>query len=80
MATTGGNWTAGNPPRNIAHTPAPKPLNAVAARASVVDGNLTTNRVVGRPLPEDVAISIDGQNLLDIITDLQTRLTTLEGV
>lgn len=74
MATTGGNWTAGDPPRNFAHTPAPKPLNAVAGDPAENGGNLLANRVVGVPNPENVVIVINGRNLVDIITELQGLL------
>lgn len=76
MATTGGNWTGGNPPKNFAHTPAPKPLNAVAASESEVHGNLSINRVVGEPLAENVVIYINGRNLVDIIAELQAAEPT----
>lgn len=79
MATTGGDWTAGSPPRNLPHRPAPKPLTAVTARASAVHGNLTSNRVVGFPVAEEVAIDVAGENLVAIIADLRTRLAALEA-
>lgn len=78
MATTGGNWTAGSPPLNLPHKPAPKPLVAVAARSTVVHGNLTSNRVVGFPAPEEVAITVNGVNLVDLVATLQSRITALE--
>lgn len=79
MAITGGNWTAGNPPFNFPHKPAPRPLNAVADRDTILHGDLVANRVVGAPVAEEVAIDIDGENLIAIIADLRTRLAALEA-
>lgn len=71
MAITGGNWTAGDPPRNFAHPPAPRAVNAVAGEPVLKGGNLTSNLVVGQPVPEEIVIMINGRNLVDIITELQ---------
>lgn len=80
MALTGGNWTgtAGNPPRNFAHPAAPKPLNAVEFFDNGIHGNLTENSQVGKPRAEDVAIFVDGTNLVDLITTLTARIAALE--
>ena len=80
MATTGGNWTGGNPPFNHKHKPAPLPFKAVASRTTDLHGgDLTQNRVVGQPVAQEVAIVVNGVNLLDVIADLQRRLTALNG-
>jgi hypothetical protein len=78
MATTGGDWTGGNPPRNLPHKPAPVPLNAVAGRSASVSGDLAANRAVGAPVPQEVAIVVDGVNLVDLVATLQARITALE--